>query len=400
MKILVIGKVYPEPQSSAAGRNMLYLLRLLKELGEVTFATTASVTGRETNLLEEGIRLATISLNDPTTAGWLATLQPDLVVFDRFMTEEQFSWQVAEVCPDAIRVLNTEDLHFLRKARETAVKKNVPMDLFSDDTARELAAIYRSDLSLIMGSYEHQLLVNEMGVPEQLLLHYPLFSEGPVSDLPGFSQRTDCLFIGNFLHAPNLDAVRWLKKHIWPLIHRENKNLKLHIYGAYPTQEVVEMHAPAEHFFVHGELESVPATMRMVRLNLAPLRFGAGIKGKVLEAMECGTPTIGTSIAAESMTLGTDWCGTIGDEPESFARAVLQLYEDEENWKSAQEAGTRILTELFAPSTYQQALRNRLDDILSNKVKERSSSYTAWMVRQQSLWSSRYMAKWIMEKNK
>lgn len=402
MKTLVIGKVWPEPKSSAAGRRMVQLIELLKESGEVLFATPAVRTGFEYDVRELGVECLEMAVNDTATAEQLHLLQPDCVVFDRFMMEEQFGWLVAENCPDAIRILNTEDLHFLRKARETALKTGNSIDLYTDDMARELAAIYRSDLTLLISEYEYYLVRDELEVPEQLLHYLPLFSDSTsqwVAIEPGFSGRKDCIFAGNFLHAPNLDAVRWLKKEIWPLVRKESHDAKVHIYGAYPTTEVMQMHRPDEGFMVHGRVEDLQAAFRQSKVNLAPLRFGAGIKGKLLEAMECGTPSVATPVAVEGMLLGTEWAGTIAHEPKEFAGAVLHLLHHETDWTHAAAIGKQILETRFKRSDFVSSWKQRLEALANGLHVQRKSDYVAFMVRHQSLQATRYLSKWIMEKN-
>src|SRR5690606_20273 len=119
MEVLVIGYVWPEAVSSAAGSRMVQLLEFFISTGAtVTFATTASPTPWKFDIEAMGISSTQIELNNPSFDGFLENLNPGLVVFDRFMMEEQFGWRVSKICPDAIKVLDTEDLHFLRNFRE------------------------------------------------------------------------------------------------------------------------------------------------------------------------------------------------------------------------------------------------------------------------------------------
>ncbi len=398
MKILVIGKVWPEPQSSAAGRRMLQLLELLKESGTVTFVTAAARTGYESDPENHGVRIGTIGLNDPGNAAWFAEQQPDIVVYDRFMTEEQFGWLVTENCPNALQVLNTEDLHFLRKARGRAVRTGQMVDLFSDEMARELASIYRCDLSLLISEYEADLLIRELGVPEHLVHYLPLFSEGIHTGLPGFMERKDCVFVGNFLHDPNADAVQWFRQKILPVLRSLDPAIGVHIYGAYPTQSILEFHRPSEKLWVHGRTDDLSMVMKQARINLAPLRYGAGIKGKLMDAMEWGTPSVATSVAVEGMMDGTQWAGTIADDPEQFAREVIALYHNQEQWEQAVMNGKHILESRFRPSDFAETWKERLYNVFQSLEVHRRGSYTAYMTRHQSLQATRYLAKWIMEK--
>ena len=177
-KVLVLGYVWPEPNSSAAGSHMLSLLTLFVQQGwQVTFASPAQQGEHKVDLTNLGITEQTVALNCSSFDEFIGELNPNVVMFDRFMLEEQFAWRVAKHCPDALRILDTEDLHSLRHARHQALKQNrtlTPADLNNDLAKREIAAIFRCDLSLIISDYELELLKNHYSVPEHILLHLSL----------------------------------------------------------------------------------------------------------------------------------------------------------------------------------------------------------------------------------
>ncbi|MBT8344363.1 MAG: hypothetical protein KJO45_06580, partial [Sulfurovum sp.] len=217
-KILVIGYVWPEPNSSAAGSHMMSILRLYKQQNwQVEFSSPSQQTEHMIDLASEGISSQNITLNCDSFDTYIAEYQPDIVMFDRFMMEEQFGWRVDKNCPNALKVLDTEDLQCLRHARHQAHKADRELtqeDLFSDIAKREIAAILRSDISLIISSYEMELLVNTFNVDASLLHHLPFMVElekCPNTTLP-FSDRKHFMTIGNFRHAPNWDAVLYLQK--------------------------------------------------------------------------------------------------------------------------------------------------------------------------------------------
>jgi len=124
-KLLVIGFVWPEPKSSAAGSRMLQLIAQFQNQGyDISFASAAKISLNTIDLSSVNITTQKIQLNDSSFDDYIKELYPDVVLFDRFMTEEQYGWRVAEQCPNALRVLDTEDFHGLRKARELALKQN------------------------------------------------------------------------------------------------------------------------------------------------------------------------------------------------------------------------------------------------------------------------------------
>ena len=155
----------------------MQVIELFDEEGyDITFASTANPSARSVKLEEMGIRVENILLNCPSFDSFISKLKPDIVLFDRYTSEEQFGWRVADHCPDAVRILDTEDLHFLRKARQEAVKENIPVTkayLFTDTAKRELASILRSDISLIISEVEMELLQTTFGIPNGLLYYLP-----------------------------------------------------------------------------------------------------------------------------------------------------------------------------------------------------------------------------------
>jgi glycosyltransferase involved in cell wall biosynthesis len=425
-KLLVLGYVWPEPNSSAAGSHMLSLLRLFVQQGwQVTFASPAQQGEHKVDLTQLGIDEQTVALNCSSFDKFITKLNPNMVLFDRFMLEEQFAWRVAKHCPNALRILDTEDLHSLRHARHQALKQNRPLtkvDLNSDLAKREIAAIFRCDLSLIISDYELELLKNHYEVPEHILLHCPFMLDlkNFVASQNSYSARQNFISIGNFRHEPNWDAVLFLKQSIWPLIRKQLPKAELHIYGAYPPPKATQLHNPKQGFLVKGWAEDAKLVMQQARVCLAPLRFGAGIKGKLAEAMFCGTPNVTTNIGTEGMTMGLDWSGFITDlthfdnqEPsnktntetnaetnaEDFANHAVQLYQDEVLWQQKQQQGYQLIKANFDKDEIQAELLTRIANIEDNLVKHRTNNFIGLMLQHHQLKSTQYMAQWIEAKN-
>ena len=408
-QLLIIGYTWPEPSTTAAGRRMMQLIRFFQEqLYAITFASTATKTKYSTDLEALGIKVQKIILNDSGFDTYVKELAPNIVLFDRFFTEEQFGWRVTEFAPNALRILDTEDLHSLRQVRERHFKKNIRFTvekwLRNDMTKREMAAIYRSDLSLIISTYEMKLLQQAVNIDKKLLLHLP-FQLDPITDSkmanwPGFNARKDFVCIGNGKHAPNIDAMVWLKQEIWPLIREALPDAKIHVYGSYFPQQLQEMHHPSSGFYIEGWIESVEEVMKKHRINLAPLRFGAGIKGKLIDAMGYGTPSITTSIGAEGMHGDLPWSGWVTDDAESFANAAVALYNHASDWRQSQENGVVIINTFYKRKVLDKRLLDNIESLENNLVKLREANFLGALLRHQTLNSTKYLSKWIEEKNK
>ncbi|MEZ8286079.1 glycosyltransferase [Vibrio splendidus] len=406
-KVLAIGYVWPEPNSSAAGSHMMSLLRLFKRQGwSVEFATPAQETEHMIDLSEEGITSQSIQLNCDSFDQYIEEFQPDVVMFDRFMMEEQFGWRVEKVCPNAFKLLDTEDLQFLRNARHEAVKKETELTkvhLYSDLAKREIAAILRCDLSLIISSYEMELLQTQFNIDPKLLHHLPFMVD--LNTLPestkSFEERKHFMTIGNFRHAPNWDAVLQLQK-IWPKIRKQLPESELHIYGSYPPPKATALHNPKTGFHIKGWAKDAQEVMEQARVCVAPLRFGAGIKGKLLDAMKLQTPNVTSEIGSEGMLPQGElqWPGAVSDDIDEFVEQAVALYKDEEKWLRAQSQCHSILEAHYEQNQLGDKLIERLITLNSELESHRLDNFFGSMLKHHSMASTKYMSQWIAEKNK
>ncbi|MFD2598464.1 glycosyltransferase [Sphingobacterium corticis] len=406
-KLFVIGQVWPEPTSSAAGWRMLQLLKLFVDHDfEVHFGCAATRSPFSHQLDQLGIICQDILLNDASFDVFVKALDPDIVLFDRFMVEEQFGWRVAEQCPEALRVLDTEDLHFLRLARQDANKQGLPWSddmLYTPTAWRELASIYRCDLSLIISEAECRLLTEQLNVPDSLLYYLPFFANHDSADhlsaFPSFDERQHVAFIGNFLHEPNWKTVQALKNEYWPAIRQQLPHVELHIYGAYASQKVDQLHKPAEGFLIKGRADDAVQTLQQYRLLVAPIPFGAGLKGKFVDAMQSATPSVSSSIGAEAMG-AEQWPGAIADDVQKFATAVANLYQNKSNWEAKQSLIHGALHNLLADGNAQQQFLAKVDALKTNLSQHRRRNIFGNILAQEQFAAKKYMSRWIEAKNK
>eukprot|EP00977_Amphora_coffeiformis_P011552 scaffold2778_cov168-Amphora_coffeaeformis.AAC.7 len=297
-----------------------------------------------------------------------------MCLFDRFYAEEIYSHHVHRHSPHATLVLDMQDMHSLRRARQravqtaegdcllggiTAAQATIP-DAHDNDLLRELASIHRMDLTLVCSPHEMNLLVTHYGIAPEKLMLAPLLGNSiqAPNAMPSWSHRQDVCFVGGFRHDPNVDAVDQLLR-LWPHIRQQlnergsEKELpRLHIYGAFLTSTLRQKwHAKLRRATSMPDLEycgisldGFVSDLRHVllghRLMLAPLRFGAGLKGKFVEAWQSGLPVVTTPIGAEGFfhleTLHS-FPGRVASSDEAFVKAVLDLYTNESAWNQAQE---------------------------------------------------------------
>ncbi len=411
--VLFIGHLWPEPTSSAAGYRTLALLKAIvndktahsEPHWQVHFACAADKTEFCADLQQLGIISHQIKLNDASFDRFVAELQPEVVFYDRFISEEQYAPRVYENCHKAINILDTQDLHFLRRARQKALNESQQtINLQSEDAIREVAAILRCDLSLIISSYEMRLLVQHFKiVPE--LLHYCPFMLTTDEHLyqPSYEQREHFVMIGNYLHPPNWDAVLWCYQSIWPLIQQQLPHAQIHVYGAYPSDKVRQLHQPDKGFYIKGRAQDAIKTLAQYRVNLAPLRFGAGIKGKIADGFIARIPCVTTEIGQEGMADNLPWGGLVADnvnDDRQIAQYAIELYQNASLWRQCSQQGYQVIQQQFNETQHANALIKKLHELKNNLSEHRSNNFYGQILRHHIYRSQYFMSKWIEEKNK
>lgn len=397
-KVVIIGNNIPEPNSTAAGGRMMQLISIFQEMHlEVIFCCATVPSDRSMDFKSLGIVFHLIELNNDSFNQWISAIMPDFVLYDRFYIEEQYGWRVAESCPSARTILDTEDLHFLRKARQRALKKKNELDhsFFNHpDAYREIASIKRCDLSLIISSYEMKLLENTFQIEPQKLFYIPLLVDSNFKvSKPKFSDTQDFFHIGNFMHAPNEDAVWQLKKQIWTKIHKQLPKAKLHIYGAYPKPKHLNWHNEKEGFLVHGAVNEVSEAFDHKRILLTPLRFGGGLKGKIIDAMKYGVPVVTTGIGAEGIAESDSFNGLISKTNDDFVENAIRLYTQPDLWEQKQKKGFELLENAFDESAFAKALQKRVNMIFKEQRAE--PSFADQMLHYHSSQHLKFKGKWI-----
>ena len=400
MRILWITTVWPEFRSSAAGVRIWNIARILRGMGhEVVFGSSSRDGEWKEKLEKEGYRTLHCAPNSPDFDTALRALQPQCVIFDRFILEEMFGWRVSEVVPEAFQILDTQDLHSLRRIRERAKDEGATQDDLEsfdpglwkygeEDLLRELASIYRVDWTWVVSDFERDLLDLRFGLGADRVSVVRIPIETRVAES---AERRDFVWIGNFRHPPNWDAVLYLKNEVWPAIRALLPEACLEVFGAYPPRQAMEMHAPREGFLVRGPADDQYAELSRFRASLAPLRYGAGIKGKILDSWAVGTPVIATPIAAEGMTDGAPFGGWIASTPREIARACARAVSDDAEWVRQASAGRARIAELYS----MEAVQTELERLWSRVEQGRPDNWIGRILRREDLQSRKYFSKWI-----
>ncbi len=423
MKALFFCLVWPEPSSSAAGVRLDYLIRLFTREGFELHLSSFAEQGPYSVLYEDldGVYIHNLDPNSSQTSAKLAQINPDVVVFDRYPTEEQFSWQVMEACPKAIRILDTEDLHGLRRARQLTLEELEnkgalshlyvaeheikPTSVYNTIALREMVSMHRSNLSLLVSDDELSYAQKYYGIPINQLMHLPILSSrlfgqfGPLNN----DMSTHACFIGNFKHAPNRDAVHFLRYQLWPHIKEAlrgqgNNDSECHIYGAYMDTTMEQLHNPSIGFYMKGRVDDVFSTMAAYGVLLAPLRFGAGVKGKILDAISMELPVVTTPIGNEGLSVhldGGDFPGYVAKTVEEFKQSAVKCLsisaQNRWDFPDHKKLEQRLDTE------YGNAFISQVNNWIDGK--NRIQHPIKVMLEQNSQLAHRYLSKYIQLKN-
>lgn len=266
---------------------------------------------------------------------------------------------VKKYCSKAKVIFDTVDLHFLRENRQQQllVKNNKDQQKLKGELNRkkalELDLIDRTDITIVVSPLEQEILTKL--TPNKSVRVIPTLYNSAPTQRP-FHSRTGILFIGWFAHKPNIDAVLWFAKEILPLLVENDHHPTFHIIGSDPTDEIRSL--ASDKIKVHGFVRDPSFLFNECKLSVAPLRFGAGVKGKINQSMALGLPCVSTSIGAEGMYLVDGVNVLIANEADSFAAKVNHLYKDEALWDQLRKAGLKNIEEHFSVSVAKHVLND------------------------------------------
>ncbi|KAL3937683.1 MAG: hypothetical protein SGBAC_007253 [Bacillariaceae sp.] len=382
----------------------------------------------------------------------------DRIIFDRFYVEEAFAHSFSEASARSPNhkpalILDMQDMHSLRHGRQEVVRKMdgalqnekwqhqhdplkhvipevmtyVPTidgdEKDSDRLLRELTSIHRCDLTLVCSPYEMDLLQRHYGIPKDKLCLASFFVD-PSNIVQTTNNRiggrkvlqddgeTKLIFCGGFRHDPNVDAVQVLLKHVWPKLRTmvppsSYKKVSLHIHGAYCPDSILQFHSPQDGIFIHGftpRLEDIFDNQSCRNILLAPLRFGAGIKGKILDAWMNGMPVVTTPIGSEGIIEvqkkeDNDFGGAVCSTVQDFCENVIELMTNSGGcYTKAQTRGFPLLQKEFDSERNWGVIQQELQSLQDGLTDRRRRDTVRAMLWHQSLRSTKYFSKWIEEK--
>jgi glycosyltransferase involved in cell wall biosynthesis len=283
----------------------------------------------------------------------------DLVIICRADVASRHMATVRRLAPQARIVFDTVDLQFLREGRLAQIQQNRTLEAgVAGRKDQELRLARMADLTLVVSTVEKAILDEECHdeIDVRIMTNMIPAVEG---DRRCFSDRGSLVFIGSFDHAPNVDAVLYFAREILPRVRERIPEAVFEVIGPHPPNEITEI--ASEWVRILGYVPDVKPIFDRARVAVAPLRFGAGVKGKVNQSMSLGVPTVVTSIAAEGMYLIHERNAMIADDPDSFASAVVRLWTSRELWERISTNGLRNVREHFSV----EAAAKPIDELLA-----------------------------------
>jgi GT2 family glycosyltransferase/glycosyltransferase involved in cell wall biosynthesis len=360
--ILVIDHHLPMPDRDSGSLRMFQILKLLHELGHrVTFIpdNLANIRPYAGELQKRGVEVVYHPYIKKVRDYLISQGSDfDAVVLSRCGFAYKHITDVRLFAPQSRIIFDTVDLHFLREESEARLTRDREVQRKAQVTQQlEYELIDQSDETWTVSSVEQQLLQQKW--PNKSIQLVSNIVDVPGSKTP-FALRRDWLFIGGFQHRPNIDAVLFFVQRIYPLVSEHLRDAKFYIIGEKAPPEIVAL--ATERIIVAGLQTDVRPFFDSVKLSVAPLRFGAGVKGKINQSMAFGVPVVATSLAVEGTALNNREEILVADEPEDFARALIELYESEELWKRLSENGIRKTRALYSTN----AARKKLEFLFSD----------------------------------
>ncbi len=361
-RILIVDDTTPRPNRDSGSLRLLNLMRLLLAEGwQVGFLPD---DGRDAGSDSTALRALGIETLDRARTGaipaWLRNhgARFDAVILSRHQVAGHWLPLLRTFAPKATIIFDTVDLHFVREQREAELRHSASMRRRAFATRqRELRLVDAADVCWVVSDWERALL-HELAPHARVLVLSNIVD--PVEHSPAFDSRHDLLFVGGHLHPPNSDAVWWLVRDIFPRIRLQLPDVQLHLVGADTPARVEAAAAAVGGIRVHGHVPDLTPLLDDCRIALAPLRFGAGVKGKINQSMAYALPVVATTCAVESMHLRDGEDVLVADEAEAFAAAVVRLYRDRALWTQLSRNGLDNVRMHFSPEAARHSLRQSL----------------------------------------
>ncbi len=369
--IIVFDPFLPFFDRASGSLRLFHILKILKKMQfHVTFiARDGALEKQYKQVLEnlgietfswdtDALRFMGVDLKDlPSTVNYeilFKDRQYDYAIIDFWTMAEYYLPIIRKYSPKTKIIVDSIDIHFVRELREAELKK---VEAFKKaalkNKTKELNVYKQADRVWVVTERDKHAIKNSINkVPIDIV---PNIHE-KITVKKNYDETSDLLFVGNFNHTPNRDAVEFLCKNIMPEIRKKLPEIKLYIVGNNPTKEVQKF--AGENVIVTGYVEDLKPHLKEARISVNPLRYGAGMKGKIGEALSWGLPVVTTSIGAEGMEIKNNEHALVADEAKDFAEKVVDLYQNKDLWENLSRGGKKLVSDKWNPDSIKREIKN------------------------------------------
>ncbi len=362
-RALFIESIVPRLGFDAGSYYALQLMEMYQEFGyQVTLIPDAEMQA-DVELVrvvaDRGIEVLQAPFT-PTTADFISRTADEfaVVVMARHTSGGRYYEDLRARWPSARLVFHPGDLHHLREHRAAKLLGDpVEIEAAIRTRERELLLVSGSDVTVVVSSHERKILV-AAGLRDKVVQVDPEYTNRIPADYDP-ATRSGVAFIGGFGHTPNVDAVRYLCTEIWPIVAQSRPDIVLHVVGSAPPPEFDQF--AQVNIVMHGRVDDLDGFLDTLRLTIAPLRFGAGVKMKLITSLAAGVPAVATPLAVEGTGLKADGVRpggvVVASNAAAIAAAVLELYEDHARLNRMSAAGYAAVSGRFSSAAVRRTYR-------------------------------------------
>jgi GT2 family glycosyltransferase len=369
-KVLILDSYIPTPDKDSGSNDLFLAIQLLNKSGyEVTFMPTWEVgySARYLGMLEEVGARVYPQEHQYHCPEWIKSLpnEFDVCMILRYDNYHRFSQIVREANPGLKIMYDTVDLHFIREEREArTIHGNVDANHINNIRNAEVNAIHDADHSFVRSTYELELLRNDHLVSTEKLSILPICRQINVPTRT-FIERSNIVFIGGFKHSPNVDCIQFFLHTIFPIILSKDPSICLTIAGSHAEilmDKITNLTHP--NVRIQGYVEDLYPLFESHRISIAPLRYGAGTKGKVISSLCHGIPCVVTSVACEGMIgIENDIHLSIRNDPTEFAEKCVEIYNNQSIWNSISVNALKYADKYASIATMERSLLSPLQKL-------------------------------------
>lgn len=377
MKILVVYPYFPEPDTNSGSLRLFELLRIFRKANhQLVFLARSANDQKYRNALEDlGIECiadfeANLSKLTTTFQQFLRSHRFDIAIFCHFDIYTYYAPFVRTFLPTCRCILDTVDLHFIRLEREAELSKR-PEDVIKAQRVRdrEWEAIRNADSVWVVTQQEKDIL-QKLALAETEKIYVIPNIHRLADTFPGFTERTGIVFLGGYRHAPNVDAVDYFMSDIYPHLSKLLPDLPFTILGSHPPEHFHTYTKQFAHIAVTGFVEDHRSLLFTHRVGIVPLRYGAGMKGKIGEYFSCHLPCVTTTIGAEGMHLKDRQHILLADDAYQFAKSIVELYTNQKLWEQLATEGLDYIHRTLSPESIAPVVLQALQTTQSAKSSQ------------------------------